>query len=60
MPSGSGEDESQKHIMECEELDKFKKKNTKPPEYEKLFDGSVKELQELSQHFIENMSIKEK
>ena len=54
------EDESQKHIMECEELDKFKKKNTKPPEYEKLFDGSVKELQELSQHFIENMKTKEK
>ena len=46
--------------MECEELDKFKKINTKPPEYEKLFDGSVIELQELSQHFIENMSIKEK
>ena len=38
------EDESQKHIMECEELDKFKKNNIKPPEYEKLFERTTRTI----------------
>ena len=52
------EEESQKHIMECKELEKLKNDDTETPEYEKLFDGSKKEQLEIAKHFIENMNIR--
>jgi hypothetical protein len=44
--------------MECKEIVKFRKNYTKPPNYNKLFDGNVKEQLEISKDFLENMKIK--
>ena len=52
------EEESQNHIMECKEIVKFRQNYTKPPNYNKLFDGNVKEQLEISKDFLENMKIK--
>ena len=53
-------DESQEHIMECMEILKLRKSFTKPPEYNKLFDGNLESQLEISKHFLENMKIKKK
>jgi uncharacterized protein YnzC (UPF0291/DUF896 family) len=51
-------EESQMHITECKELIKLRKEYLKPPEYGKLFDGSVKNQLNIVKIFTENMKIK--
>jgi hypothetical protein len=52
-------EESQMHITECKEIIKLRKEYKKPPEYSKLFNGSVKTQLEIAKDFTENMKIKE-
>ena len=47
------------HITECKEIIKLRKEYKKPPEYSKLFNGSVKTQLEIAKDFTENMKIKE-
>ena len=47
------------HITECKELVKIRKEYRKPPEYSKLFDGSVKTQLDIAKDFKENMKIKD-
>jgi hypothetical protein len=53
------EDESQKHMIECTEILKHKKTNIKPPDYDDLFKGNVKNQLMIAKTFLENMKIKE-
>ena len=46
--------------MECTEILKLRKSYTKPPDYNKLFNGNLESQLEMSKHFLENMKIKEK
>ena len=52
-------EESQLHITECKEIVKLRKEYRQPPEYSKLFDGSVKTQLDIAKHFKENMKIKD-
>ena len=54
------EEESQKHILECEELIKWNKEIKEKPEYEKIFEGNISQQNYIAKIFIENMNIKEK
>ena len=52
-------EESQLHITECKEIVKLRKEYRQPPEYIKLFDGSVKTQLDIAKDFKENMKIKD-
>ena len=52
-------EESQMHITECKEIIKWREEYRKPPEYSKLFDGTVKAQLDIAKDFKENMKIKE-
>ena len=50
--------ETQKHVIECREINKRKKRNNKPPDYEELFSRNVIKRLIIAQYFLENMKIK--
>ena len=54
------EEESQKHVLECEELLKWNKEIVEKPVYEKIFEGNVGQQIYIAKIFKENMHIKEK
>ena len=56
------EDESQEHILLCNEILKMQKEENanKIPSYEKILNGTVKEQLEIAKSFIKKMKIIEK
>ena len=52
------EEESQKHVLECEELLKRNKEIKENSVYEKIFDGNVSQQIYIAKIFKENMHIK--
>ena len=52
------EEETQKHILECDEILKNTNKNIKETEYDELFKDNVTNQTEIAKMFIENMKIK--
>ena len=54
------ENESQEHIIECNEISKHKKNVTERLEYEKLFGENVRKQIEIANDFIESIKIKSK
>ena len=53
------ENETQKHMLECKELLQMENNEKNVPEYEKLFNGNVKEKIEIARKFKQNMKIRE-
>ena len=51
------DDESQKHILECEQLNERYENNI---EYEEIFDGNIKKKVEIARRYIENLKTREK
>ena len=51
------EEESQKHVYECDEIRKKSKLKVKIVEFEKVFGENVKLQGEISKYFMENMKI---
>ena len=51
------EEESQKHVYECEEIRKKSKLKVKIVEYEKVFGENVKLEGEIAKYSMENMKI---
>ena len=51
------EEETQEHILNCKEINKVEN-NEKRIEYEKLFDGSVKDKLEIAKLFKQNFEIR--
>ena len=54
------EEETQKHILECDEILKNTNKNIKETEYDELFKDNVTNQTDIAKTFIENMKIKKK
>ena len=54
------EEETQKHILECEDILKNTTRIKKETEYEELFKDNVKNQTEIAKMFIENMKVKKK
>ena len=54
----NNEEETQKPILECDEILKNINKNIKETKYEELFKDNVKNQTEIAKMFIENMKIK--
>jgi len=52
------EEETQKHIIECTEINKEKKEYEKLPDYEELYKRNVKSQVLIARHFLENMKIR--
>ena len=53
------EEETQKHILECKEIQKKQPNIRYNPEYEKLFHGNLNDKIEIAKTFKENMDIRE-
>ena len=53
------EEETQKHILECKEIQKKQQNIRYNPEYEKLFHGNLNDKIEIAKTFKENMDIRE-
>jgi hypothetical protein len=51
------EEESQKHVLECEKLLKWNKEIKEKPVYEKIFEGNVSHQIYIAKIFKENMHI---
>ena len=51
------EEESQKHVYECDEIRKIRKSNDKIVEYEKIFGENLRLQKEIAKYFAENMKI---
>ena len=49
------EEESQKHVYECDEIRKIRKYNGKIVEYEKIFGENLRLQKEIAKYFAENM-----
>ena len=54
------EEESQEHIIKCEELLKRNEEVVLVPVYGKIFNGNVKEQVQIARIFQQNMNIKDK
>ena len=54
------EEETQKHIIECTEINKGKNEYKKLPEYEELYKRNVKNQILIVRHFLENMKRRKK
>ena len=54
------EEESQEHIIQCEELLKRNEEGVQAPVYEKIFKGRVKEQVKVARIFQQHMDIKAK
>ena len=52
------EEETQKHIIECTEINKEKKEYEKLPDYEELYKRNVKSQVLIARHFLENMKMR--
>ena len=53
-------DETQKQMLDCQEIKKYKKLNEKIPEYEQIAQGNVKRKLKIAKPFFENISIRKK
>ena len=54
------EEETQKHVLECTEIEKKQPELTSKVEYEKLFNGSIEEKVTIARSFKEKMKIRGK
>ena len=54
------EEETQKHVIECTEINKGKQENETLPDYEELFKRNVKNQVLIARHFLENMKMRNK
>ena len=54
------EEETQKHIIECSEINKGKKEYEKLPDYEELYKRNVRNQVLIVRHFLENMKMRKK
>ena len=54
------ENETQIHLIECNEVNKYKKEYEKPPEYEEIQKTNVQNQLKIVRHFIQNMKIRSK
>ena len=54
------ENETQKHIIECIEINKMKKGNEKPHDYDEIYSRNVEKQISIARIFLENIKIKKK
>ena len=54
----NNENESQRHVLECEEILKQKKEYGQQPKYEEILEDNVKNQAEIAKLFIENLKIR--
>ena len=54
------EDETQKHIIYCKEINKKNENYIKLPEYEEIYNGNVNSQIMIAKRFMENVKIREK
>ena len=54
------EEETQKHIIECSEINKGKKEYEKLPDYEELYKRNVRNQVLIVRHFLENIKMRKK
>ena len=54
------EEETQKHVIECTEINKGKQEYETLPDYEELFKRNVKNQVLIARHFLENMKMRNK
>ena len=52
------EEDTQKHILKCDEILKNTRRNDKKIEYEELFKENVQNQREIAKMFTENMKVK--
>ena len=52
--------ETQQHEIECTEINKKRKENYMPPEYEELYSRNANNQVKIAKYFMENMKVKKK